>query len=180
MQRVFGLPAGPLSVGLAIALVATLGAVTVVAARNAVFFKIGLRNIPRRRARSALIVVGLMLGTTIIASALLTGDTMAAAVRASVTRQLGVTDELVTAGTDARTAVDVGLHAARPYFDTAPAVAALDHVSGTLPIEGVLPAIVEPVAAQHPTAGRTAPDVTLFAPDPARAGGFGFGDVGAL
>src|SRR4051794_41914943 len=122
MQRVFGLPAGPLSVGLAIALVATLGAVTVVAARNAVFFKIGLRNIPRRRSRSALIVLGLMLGTTIIASALLTGDTMATTVRGSVLQSLGRTDEVVTAGTNAR----MGGPPPRPpppppHFHTAPA-----------------------------------------------------------
>ena len=64
MERVFGLPAGPLSVALAIIVVGSIGIVTVIALRNLVFLKIGLRNIPRRRGRSALIVLGLMLGTT--------------------------------------------------------------------------------------------------------------------
>ncbi len=180
MKRVFGLPVGPLSFWLVVVMAVSLGAVTILAVRNLVFVKIGLRNVPRRRARSALIVVGLMLGTTIIASALLTGDTMAAAVRSSVVRQLGVTDELVTAGTDAQTAVDIGLQAARPYFDARSAVAAVDQPSASLPVDGVLAAIVEPVAAQHTAAGRTAPDVTLFAPDPGRAGLFGFADVTSL
>jgi putative ABC transport system permease protein len=180
MKSVFGVPVGPLSFWLVALLAVSVGAVTVIAVRNMVFVKIGLRNVPRRRARSALIVVGLMLGTTIIASALLTGDTMATAVRASVERQLGVTDELVTAGTDAQTAVDVGLHASRPYFDTDAAVAAIDEAESTLPVDGVLAAIVEPVAAQNETAGRTEPDVTLFAPDPVRAGQFGFADVARL
>src|SRR5688500_13665137 len=101
MKQVFGLPAGPLAVGLGVALAVALGIVTVLALRNLVFLKIGLRNIPRRRGRSALIVLGLMLGTAIIASALLTGDTMSSAVRSTVIESLGVTDEMVTAGTDA-------------------------------------------------------------------------------
>src|SRR6266508_2156508 len=107
MQRVFGLPAGPLSLWLAIMLIACVGAITVLAVRNLVFLKIGLRNIPRRRGRTALIILGLMLGTTIIASSLLTGDTMASAVRSSVVKSLGLIDETVTGGTAADTA-DVG------------------------------------------------------------------------
>src|SRR3954451_4422687 len=165
MQRVFGLPAGPLSVGLAIALVATLGAVTVVAARNAVFFKIGLRNIPRRRSRSALIVLGLMLGTTIIASALLTGDTMATTVRGSVLRSLGTTDEVVIAGTSAGIAgTDPSLTAQRPYFAADRALTAVRGAAASLPVDNVAAAIVEPVAAQDTTARTTDPKVTLFAP----------------
>src|SRR4051812_32603609 len=101
MDRVFGLPAGPLAAALAVLLVVAIGALSVIAARNVVFLKIGLRNIPRRRSRSVLIVAGLMLGTAIIAASLLTGDTMATAVRGSVTKTLGVTDEVITAGTSA-------------------------------------------------------------------------------
>src|SRR5438045_9006589 len=106
MDRVFGLPAGPLAAALAVILVAAVGVLTAMAARNLVFLKIGLRNIPRRRSRSALIVAGLMLGTAIIAASLLTGDTMASAVRGSVTTSLGVTDEVIHAGT--RGNVDTG------------------------------------------------------------------------
>src|ERR1043166_9731271 len=117
MDRVFGLPAGPLAAVLGMMLVAAVGVITAIAAKNVVFLKMGLRNIPRRRSRSALIVAGLMLGTAIIAASLLTGDTMASAVRGSVTRSLGVTDEVVIAGTNAN--VDTGdarVAATRPYF----------------------------------------------------------------
>ena len=51
----------------------------------------------RRRGRTALIVVGLMLGTTIIATALTTGDTMSHTIRSTAVRTLGQTDELVSA-----------------------------------------------------------------------------------
>jgi putative ABC transport system permease protein len=179
MERVFGLPAGPLSIGLAIALALALGTVAVLAARNLVFLKIGLRNIPRRRGRSALIVLGLMLGTTIIASALLTGDTMARTVRSTVVETLGNTDETVTAGTDA-TVIDETLEATKPYFPANEAVAAVDRASESLPVDGVMAAIIEPVAAQHAAGGRTEPRLTLFAPDAARADRFGLADVAEL
>ena len=64
---------------------------------TASFFKLGVRNITRRRGRTALIVVGLMLGTTIIAAALATGDTMSHTIRSSAIESLGQTDELVSA-----------------------------------------------------------------------------------
>ena len=51
------------------------------AVRNPILVKLGFRNASRRRGRSALIVVGLMLGTTIVAAALTTGDTMSHSIR---------------------------------------------------------------------------------------------------
>jgi putative ABC transport system permease protein len=180
VKEVFGLPAGPLSFWLAVLLAVSVGAVTVLALRNLVFLKMGLRNIPRRRARSALIVVGLMLGTTIISSALLTGDTMATTVRASVIETLGQTDETITAGTDTDVGADPGLEAPKAYFDASSVVAVVDRAVDGLPVDGVLPAIVETVGAQHAAAGRTEPRLTLFAPDPGRAAAFGFGAVSDL
>ena len=154
MEKVFGLPAGPLALTLEVLVVLALGIVTVIALRNLVFLKMGLRNIPRRRARSALIVLGLMLGTTIIASALLTGDTMAQAVRSSAISVLGATDETVTAGTDVDVNGAVGFEAPKPYFDAAAAVAAIDAATTSAPVDGVMAAIIEPVAAQHAAAIR--------------------------
>jgi putative ABC transport system permease protein len=180
MQRVFGLPAGPLSVGLVVVLALAAGAVSVLALRNLVFLKIGLRNIPRRRGRSALIVLGLMLGTTIIAAALLTGDTMATAVRATVVKSLGATDETVTAGTDAEVTGDLAIEAPKPYFATSTAVGAVDAAATRLPVDAVMAAIIEPVAAQNADAGRTLPRLTLFAPDASRANAFGLGEVADL
>ena len=47
-----------------------------IAWRRPVIFKLGARNIPRRRTQTVLIVAGLMLSTLIIAAALGTGDTV--------------------------------------------------------------------------------------------------------
>ena len=53
------------------------------ALRNRILVKLAVRSVRRRRGRSALIVVGLMLGTTIIAAALTTGDTMSHTIRST-------------------------------------------------------------------------------------------------
>src|SRR2546421_961979 len=96
MRSVFGIPVGVLvvvlsvMVGLGVALIAGL------AVRNLVFFRLGVRNIGRRAGRSALIVVGLMLATAIIAAALGTGDTMGRTVRSGVLSTLGNSDECIT------------------------------------------------------------------------------------
>src|ERR687897_518223 len=97
MNEVFGIPADALATGLAVVLATGLAVVGLLALRDPILLKLGLRNIPRRRARSALIVVGLMLGTAIIAAALATGDTMSSTIRSYVVRALGPTDILVAA-----------------------------------------------------------------------------------
>src|SRR6185369_11974025 len=71
-----------------------------IAWRNPVMFKTGLRNIPRRRAQTALIVVGLMLSTLIMSAAFGTGDTLASSVTAEVYAVLGQADEFITWDTD--------------------------------------------------------------------------------
>jgi putative ABC transport system permease protein len=81
MTKLFGIPIETLAVVLAAALGAALVALAVLALRNRIFLRLGIRNIRRRPARSALIVVGSMLGTAIIAAALATGDTMSTIVR---------------------------------------------------------------------------------------------------
>src|ERR1039457_4060823 len=95
MKTLFSIPmdtimAWMLGIFLAVTLV-----VAVLAALNPLFFKMGLRNIPRRRAQTVLIIVGLMLSTVIITSALGTGDTLSYSVRSTVTNGLGSVDEAV-------------------------------------------------------------------------------------
>ena len=67
MTRLFGIPMGPLEVVLVAMLFVAFVTLGLLAARNRIFFRLGVRNVRRRPGRSALIVVGLMLGTAIIA-----------------------------------------------------------------------------------------------------------------
>ena len=82
--------AGCVAVTLAILLFVGL-----IAVRNPVMFKMGLRNIPRRKAQTALIVVGLMLSTVIMTAAFGTGDTLTASVTSAVYDTLGEADEFI-------------------------------------------------------------------------------------
>jgi putative ABC transport system permease protein len=178
MNELFGIPTGALAAALAIALAAGLGVVGALALRNRVFVKLGVRNIPRRRARSALIVAGLMLGTAIIAAALATGDTMSHTIRSSVLTSLGRTDELISVkGTDVES-IAIGDAPQTVYFPERVYGTVRDAVADSPLVDGVAPAIVEAVAVQDATTRQNEPRVTLFASD-AEALAAGFGEIRA-
>jgi putative ABC transport system permease protein len=174
VQRLFGIPMAGLALGLALAVGFVLALVVALALRNRVLLRLGLRNVARRRGRSALIVTGLMLGTTIFASALVTGDTMNRTVRASVVESLGATDELVaTRGAETSTGAFMEQSTRSVEYMRADDVPAIERVlRDTGLVDGVAPAIVEPLAIQDVTSRRTESRVGMFAPDPARLAGF--------
>src|SRR5919106_5848165 len=107
MDKILGIPTTGLMYGLLVGLALCLLSVAWVAWRRPVIFKLGVRNIPRRRAQSTLIVVGLMLSTLIIAAALGTGDTIDHSITSDVYDNLGNVDELVVAGQDTEASADL-------------------------------------------------------------------------
>ena len=144
------------------------------ALRNRVFLRLGVRNVGRRRARSALIVLGLMLGTAIIAAALATGDTMSRTIRASATSSLGQADERISVrGAEIDLAVESGSATGSLYFAQGHIALIEKAVARTGLVDGVAPAIIEPVAVQDTSSRQNEPRVTLFATDPDRMEGFG-------
>lgn len=76
MDNVFGIPMNTILIILAVIMGICVLATILIAIFNPVVFKMALRNPPRRKAQSILIVVGLMLATLIISAALTTGDTL--------------------------------------------------------------------------------------------------------
>jgi putative ABC transport system permease protein len=174
MTKLFGIPVDTLLVVLVIALGVALGIVGLLALRHPVLVKLGVRNVGRRRGRTSLIVVGLMLGTTIVATALTTGDTMSHTIRGTAVATLGQTDELVSAeGTEISLGTGLGSATGVEYFDES-VVARIDReLAGQDLVDGVTPAIIEQVAVQAPEQRQTEPRMTLFAADPARMEGFG-------
>jgi putative ABC transport system permease protein len=97
MEKIFGVPMNSIMVAMLISLALCLSVVVYIFARRRVIFKLGVRNIPRRKAQTSLIIVGLMLATLIIAAALGTGDTLNHSVSADVYRSLGTIDEVIVA-----------------------------------------------------------------------------------
>ena len=95
MQTLFGIPTTALAAALA-GLTAAAAVVTLLLAlRNPVLVRLGIRHIPRRRARSVLIVIGLALSTTIVAASFTTGDALGYTLRALVSGSLGNVDAVV-------------------------------------------------------------------------------------
>ena len=76
-------------------LVLVILSLALLAWRRPVFLKLGLRPIPRRRAQSTLIILGLMLATLIITAAFVTGDTLSHSIRSVAIEGMGEIDELV-------------------------------------------------------------------------------------
>jgi putative ABC transport system permease protein len=173
MRTLFGIPVGSVLVTLVVVLGLALGVVAVMAVRNRVFFRLGIRNARRRPGRTALIVAGSMLGTAIIAAALATGDTMSHTIRSAAVSALGRTDVVVAArGIDAPLAAESTDATAARYFPQS-AAGRIARAAGPGLVDGVAPVIVEPIAVQDVTTRQNEPRVTLFASDSRSLRAFG-------
>lgn len=95
MTQLFGIPLDTFTTILLVITFIIIGGVGLLAITNAIFFKIGIRNIPRRRTQMLLIVFALMLSTTLLASVLATGDVITAAVQTVAVSNLGNVDETI-------------------------------------------------------------------------------------
>jgi putative ABC transport system permease protein len=167
VERLFGIPMGALALALVILVAVALCALALLALRNRILLKLALRNASRRRARTVLIVVGLMLGTAIISSALSTGDTMSHTVRSSVETSLGKTDELVSVRSAENEPINGVEYLTRVnYFDQRLVGPVGDALRRTGMVDGVAPAFSEPISVQDVTSRQNEPRVTLFARSP--------------
>ncbi len=108
MEELFGIPMNSIMVVLLALLGICLLAVAFIAWRRPVIFKLGVRNIPRRKAQTILIIVGLMLATLIISAALGTGDTLNRSVTSVAIDTIGPLDEMVVYSNDPEGDASVG------------------------------------------------------------------------
>src|SRR5262245_39522693 len=145
MKELFGVPIDTFLVVLLVLLGGCGAVAAVLAARNPVLVRLGVRNVGRRRARTALIVLGLMLGTAIVAAALATGDTMSHTIRSTAVTALGQTDELVSAkGADVQVDTQLGAATGIRYFPEKHLEVIDDILADVDLTDGVAPAIIEP------------------------------------
>ena len=93
MTQLFGIPLDTLTIILVIASAIIVVGVLLLAIFNVIFFKIGVRNIPRRRTQMLLIIFALMLSTTLLTSVLATGDVITSAAQSVAVYNLGGVDE---------------------------------------------------------------------------------------
>jgi putative ABC transport system permease protein len=170
MDTIFGIPMTGAMIALVVLLGLCLGAVGWIAWRRPVIFKLGVRNIPRRRAQTTLIVVGLMLSTLITSAALGTGDTLDHSVTATTYDVLGRVDEVVvySQGPDGRFET-----ALSTKIDAAALTAVEQAVKDDPRVAGVMPVLFEVVPAVNPARGQSEPSVILAGIDAAHADAFG-------
>ncbi|GER87130.1 hypothetical protein KDW_12920 [Dictyobacter vulcani] len=98
MTQFFGISIDTLTPILLIVTGIIMGGTLLLALANRIFFKIGVRNVSRRRTQMGLIVFALMLSTTLLSGVLATGDVMTAAVQSVAVYNWGNIDELIEGG----------------------------------------------------------------------------------
>ncbi len=173
MSEIFGASVTSIMMVLLVLLALCLLSVAWVAWRRPVIFKLGVRNIPRRKAQTTLIVIGLMLSTMIIAAALGTGDTIDHSATASTYDSLGHVDELVVSSPDLEGNVESAITA---RFDQSVADRIEAAFAGDPIVDGVMPVLVEIVPAILGTLEQpeqAEPQTFLIGIDPARLDNFG-------
>src|SRR5579872_1277033 len=124
MTHLFGVPIDIMTTILVVTTIVIVGGTLLLALTNAIFFKIGVRNIPRRRAQMLLIVFALMLSTTLLTGVLATGDVIKAAAQSVAVYNLGSVDETITASNN-RTFDDYVYRISQRVMQRDPAIAAV-------------------------------------------------------
>ena len=164
MESLFGIPIGQLTATLVVAFLIGAAIMTVVALRNRVLFKMAVRNIPRRRAQTMLIVLGLMLATLLFSSSFATGDTLAHSIRVQALERIGFVDEVLFSSELDETGRSL-------YFDQGLVERFREALAGA-PVDGIALAAQETVPAVAQDSGRSEPRVEVLGFDPAQMSGF--------
>ena len=170
MESLFGLSMNVIMVVLLAIVAPALAVVGVMAWRNRVMLKMGLRNIPRRRAQTVLIVIGIMLSTVIMSAAFATGDTINFSIRAEAIKLLGPIDEIVVSS---RADADDTFGTAS-YFPEERFQRLLEEL-GPLEddIDGLAPGVSQTVPAVNLSTLRSEGRMRVAGVDPDRLDGFG-------
>ena len=172
MTDFFGVPTTLIMFVLIALFVLSLIAVGLVALRNHVLFAIGLRNIPRRRAQSILIVLGLMLSTVIVSAALTTGDTVQYSITNETFTRLGHADELLQVRDNRSVSLKKEQIASTGDIPANIVDGLIADLNGNPDVDGVLPVLRFPAPVTNDKAKLTEPEVAVIGLDAGQMSGF--------
>ena len=164
MEKLFGVDMNVLAGILAGGTIFVLLVIFLLALRNKVLLKLALRNIPRRKAQSILIVLGLMLSTTIIMSALAIGDSVSSSIRFAVLDAVGQTD--------VRLISPVGSRFGDEYLDESLVDRVREAVEGDERVDGVMPLIRENLPILNELTDKTVAGTSVVGVDLVSLDGF--------
>src|SRR5215203_1784585 len=181
MNELFGIPIERLMW----VLVAVFGAdaliLIVLAVRDQTSFRMAVRNLPRRKIQTALIVAGLMLATLLFSAAFTTGDTLTESLRAQALENIGRVDVVVKAEqpeSGGGVAFGPGAGAAavpearEKYFVESLANEVRDRLSGVESVAGVAPLAKETVPVSSSETDLSEPVVDVLGMDADSMKGF--------
>jgi putative ABC transport system permease protein len=161
MDNILQFSSASLAPGFVVATVVVAILLAVLAWRSPHLFRIALRNVPRRRTRTILIVVGLMFATMFVATSLAIDDTISLAVQNVAVFNLGRVDEDVL-GHDG----PLSVYAASDGTRVADALAGNAHVAGVAPALVVPSVLVADVASRQVRGDVSAVGMTTEAAGP--------------
>ena len=149
---------------LLLVLLAVAVATAVLALRHRLAFRIAMRNVRRGRARTALLIAGLLVGTTIISGSLVVGDSVQQLSLHYSYLGVGYTDEAIYASSSSNT------FAFFPYTTFAQASAL---VSGYSSISGITPEIIASASALDRNTGVPETSLNLIGVNGNQSGALG-------
>lgn len=154
---------GTLSIVLLVVVVfAIVGAL---ALRNVSQRKMAMRNLLRRKKNLVIVIGGLLVGTAIITSSLVVGDTLSYIFRNSIYQQLGEIDELIHTPGGNQSGNETGIFSYFNYSYYEELRVAKNQ--GELPsVDGLLPMVYETVPVMNPRTQLSEPSANLFGIDP--------------
>ncbi len=175
MEELFGFPTDRLMWTLLAVFGVGLVLLTLSALRNRVPFRMAARNIPRRRAQTALVVLGLMLATMLFSASFTTGDTLTNSLRLQALENLGQVDvEVLADGSGSSGQQPFGETTAERalYFDRGVADEVRDRLSNTDRVAGVAPLATETVPVTAKGTDLSEPTVDVLGIDEGSMPGF--------
>ena len=167
MEELFGLSMTTLMYVLLGVVLASMAVLAVLAARNRIMLKMGLRPIPRRPGQTALIIMGVMLSTVIMAAAFGTGDTLSYSIRNGAVEWLKEIDELIVPTRSGEDAQFGAAYVTEERFEELLVV-----MSANDKIDGIMPQAAENVSVQNTRTGLSEGRMNLVGIDPAMLDGF--------
>ena len=170
MEELFGVSMTLIMLVLLGVLGLALASVGYVALRNRVMFLLGVRNIPRRKAQTVLIIIGLMLSTLIISAAFTTGDTVNRSLSRDILGLLGHADEWVVNSGEGEGAPQT-IESSVTQTTNDSLRAELDVASNPL-LDGYLPMLLEPVPVVNEGSRQSEPLVNFAGADTTSLAGF--------
>ena len=168
MEELFGVSMNTIAAVVIVITLVIFALLAWVAFRNPVMFKTGLRNIPRRRAQTTLIIFGLMLATVIMTVAFGTGDTLSRSVTDDLYDLLGEIDLAISWDEEANP---------RPERERVVALSDVeawqDQFAEDPDVEGFLAILTETLPVINTSTGLNEAVTTIVAYDTADAEAFG-------